>query len=447
MKSCVVKSIPYLRGKVSVPGDKSIAHRCVIASALAEEKTLIENFPVNKDCLCTLEVFRKLGVRIVKNLNPLAGNTVTVFGQGIFGLKKPSAPVFVGDSGTTLRLALGVLAGCDFTVKLIAGKSLSQRPMLRVTQPLRMMGAKITAHHKSPPANSEEYPPLTIHGASLKPIIYRLPVASAQVKSAIMLAALFTQQGVTEIIEPLKTRDHTERIFSLFKADIKIKHNKISIRGDKKLVSPKKIYVPGDISSASFFMVAATLLPGSQVTLQQVSVNPSRCGIVKVLKRMGARLQISRLPAQAAGCEPVADIVVESGMLKATTVTQGEVPSLIDELPILMVAACFARGRSVFESVGELRVKETDRIASMTQNLKKMGARITLGKKGSAESIIIEGQEGLRGAKVKSFGDHRTAMSMIVAGLKAEGQTVIDDVSCLNKSFPDFLVRLKKLIP
>jgi 3-phosphoshikimate 1-carboxyvinyltransferase len=432
---------------VSVPGDKSIAHRCIIASALAKEKTSIENFPVNKDCLYTLEVLRKLGVRIVKNFNPLTGNTVTVFGQGIFGLKKPSSPVFVGDSGTTLRLVLGVLAGCDFKVTLVAGKSLSQRPMLRVTRPLRMMGAQIIARHKPHVAHPEEYPPLTIHGGNLKPIHYRLPVASAQVKSAIMLAALFTKQGVTEVIEPLKTRDHTERIFSLFKADIKIKHNKISIRGNKELISPKKIYVPGDISSASFFMVAATLVPDSCIIIQKVSLNPSRSGIVKVLKRMGAFLKVSLLPVQAAGEEPVADIMVKSRMLKATTVTQDEVPSLIDELPILMVAACFAQGKSVFQSVRELRVKETDRIVSMTQNLKKMGAHITIQKQGLAENIVIEGQRGLRGAKVKSFGDHRTAMSMVVAGLRAEGQTIVDDVACMNKSFPDFLVRLKQMMP
>lgn len=448
MKPFLIKPAGAACGRISLPGDKSIAHRCIIAGALSRGKTSILNFPFNKDCLSTINAFKKLGVKIVSKEGPSGPNSrVSVYGKGLYGLTKPDSKIFVGDSGTTLRLLLGVLAGQGFKTKLDSGKSLSQRPMLRVTDPLRMMGAKIKACPTiTQEAKAEEYPPIEIEGGNLVPFTYRLPVASAQVKSAIILAGLFAK-GQSCVIEPVATRDHTERILRLFKADIKVQKDKIFIRGKKELISPKKIYVPADISSASFFIVLSTILPDSQIMIKNVSLNPSRTGIIRVLKRMGANIKVqsSEFKAQSKA-EPMGDLIVKSRCLKGTRVGKEEVPSLIDELPILMVAACFAGGETLFEDVGELRVKEADRIESLTSNLKKMGADISVYKSGGLENIVVRGGIKLRGASVMSFGDHRTVMSMIVAGLCAVGNTHIDDVSCIKKSFPDFLTTLKALL-
>lgn len=440
MKFFLVKRAPSLRGEITLSGDKSISHRSIILSAISPGKTIIENFPNNEDCLATVRAFQKLGIRITQ------GSAITVSGKGLYGLKRPRGPIFVGNSGTTLRILLGVLAGQNFEVTLTAGESLSRRPMLRVTRPLRMMGAQITATRSPQPAKLEEYPPITIKGGNLKPLTYRVPVASAQVKSAILLAGLYTE-GVTRVIEPVKTRDHTERMLKLFKANVKPKENTIVIKGGKELTSPKRIYIPGDISSASFFMVLAAILPNSQITIRNVSLNPSRLGIVKVLKRMGANIRTATRNPQPANYEPMGDIIVKSSKLKGIKVKEEEVPYLIDELPILMIAVCFASGKTILEGVAELRVKETDRIKSMSDNLSKMGAEIKVLKpKNKPERIIIKGTKELRGCRVRSFGDHRTAMSMVIAGLLAEGKTFVDDVACINKSFPDFLSLLQTLI-
>jgi len=456
MKPFVIRPLLHLEGEIFLSGDKSIAHRSIIISALSNGETRIENFPTNKDCLSTVKAFRKLGIKIRQ-----ASSTINVFGGGLHGLHKPRSPIFVGDSGTTLRLLLGVLAGQDFKTKLVAGKSLSQRPMLRVTQPLRMMGAEIKARVKS--KKIEEYSPITIRGGNLKPITYTMPVASAQVKSAIMLAALYTK-GKTRIIERVPTRDHTERMLKLFKARLKVKQNTIVIRGSNELVSPKKIYIPGDISSAGFFLVLAAIIPNSKVAIRNVSLNPSRIGMIKVLKRMGADIKVTKSQShKVTSSEPMGDIVVKSSALKGTIVKKEEIPSVIDELPILMVAASLAKGRTIFEGVSELRVKETDRIRSMSWNLKKMGASITVfsatsrggstkhfggnfgGKTAGVERIVIRGIKQLKATRVRSFGDHRTAMSMIVAGLAASGKASIDDISCINKSFPNFISLLDTL--
>jgi 3-phosphoshikimate 1-carboxyvinyltransferase len=480
VKPFVVKSVPHLKGIVTLSGDKSIAHRSIIISALSFAKTRIENFPTNKDCLSTLNVFKKLGVKITpKPLAAYRENSITVFvdGKGLDGLVKPNRPIFVGESGTTLRLILGVLAGQEFETRLTAGKSLSQRPMLRVNRPLRMMGAIIKSKisttksatmrgglanyygerggfannygEKMQKLKIEEYPPITIRGRRLKPITYKLPVPSAQVKSAILLAALFTQ-GETKVIEPIPTRDHTERMLKLFKADIRVKRvkgqNIIIIKGRKELKSPGRIYIPADISSASFFIVAATLVRGSVLLIKNVCLNPSRIGIIRVLKRMGADIRITDYPCLPArqglpitDYEPMGDILVKNNPLKGTMVTRKEIPSLIDELPVLMVAASLAKGKTIIKGVEELRVKETDRIRSMAKNLRKMRAKIIVSKAGNRENLIIEGIKQIKGAKIKSFGDHRTAMSMLIAGLVASGTTRIDSISCINKSFPNFL--------
>jgi len=481
MRPFVVKPHQCLKGQISLLGDKSIAHRSIIISALSRGKTRIENFPASEDCLSTVKAFRKLGIKI--NLG--VRHTVTVFGKGLHGLNKPADPILVGGSGTTLRLLLGVLAGQNFKTKLLADTALSKRPMLRVNVPLRMMGAVIKAKvsRKSgiPPninkgagkrrkSRIEEYPPIIIKGGGLKSIGYRMPVASAQVKSAILLAALFAK-GNTCIREPVPTRDHTERMLKLFRADIKVQLNTIVIKSGKELVSPRLLTIPGDISSASFFIVSAAIIPESKVLIRNVSLNPSRTGILRVLKRMGADIQVtlpgrqagkslprlrSGLPSvaghpawpagrQVASGEPSGDLLVKNSSLRGTIIKKEEIPSLIDEIPILMVAACIAKGKTIFKDVGELRVKETDRIRSMSENLRKMGAEISVFRFRGREKIIIRGVKQLRGTQVRSFGDHRTAMSMIVAGLTAIGETKIDDISCINKSFPNFLSILKTL--
>ena len=436
-----------MRGEIFLPGDKSIAHRSIIISAISHGITKIENFPANKDCLSTIRAFKKLGVRITK-----ASSAVTVNGAGLLGLKKHKGSILLGDSGTTLRLILGVLAGQNFGAKLVAGQSLSQRPMLRVTKPLRMMGAVIKSKVRREKAKIEEYPPITIKGGDLKPITYRMPVASAQVKSAILLAGLYAP-GITRVIEPVRTRDHTERMLELFKADIKVHKNIIVINGGRELVSPGTLTIPGDISSAAFFIVLAAIMPDSRLLIKNLGLNPLRTGIIRVLKKMGAKIQVSGVRCQVSGTEPIGDILVKSSALKGTIVRKEEIPSLIDELPILMVAAANAKGKTVFEGVSELRVKETDRIKSMFHNLKRMGAKIeisTIDHRPSTtkpiESIVIEGVKQLKGAKVRSFGDHRTAMSMVIAGLSASGKSKIDDISCIDKSFPGFLKVLKSLL-
>ncbi len=462
MSFFLVKQASSVKGGIHLLGDKSIACRSIIISAISRSKTVIENFPFNKDCLHTVKTFKKLGIKITQNQKL---RKITVYGNGLCGLNKPEASIFVGDSGTTMRLTLGALAGQGFPVTLTAGKSLTQRPMLRVTAPLRMMGAEICARHipktknLTPNTKFEEYPPITIRGGNLKAITYRMPVASAQVKSAILLAGLYAK-GETRVIEPVKTRDHTERMLKLFKAAIKLKKNIIVIKGKKELVSPGRIFIPGDISSASFFMVLGIILPNSRILIKNVNLNHSRAGIIKVLKRMGADIK-AKSPClsgrqekpKAKSYEPMGDLLIKSSKLNGAVVKKGEVPSLIDELPILMVAACLSRGKSVFEGVSELRAKETDRIMSMTENLAKMGADIRVisatnrgGKTARTEKIIIQGRKTLIGANVKSFGDHRTAMSMVVAGLAAQGVTRIDDISCINKSFPNFLSLLKTIV-
>ncbi|MFA5177827.1 MAG: 3-phosphoshikimate 1-carboxyvinyltransferase [Candidatus Omnitrophota bacterium] len=426
-----------MKGEVTLPGDKSIAHRAIILSALAQAKTTLKNIPLNADCLATVDSFRKLGIKIKLNR---ASKQAVVFGRGLTGLNSPNSPILINESGTTFRLLLGVLAGQDFKAKLCAGPALSRRPMLRVIRPLRLMGAKIKARK----TGRDEYPPVIIHGGNLTGITYKLPVASAQVKSAILLAGL-SAQGKTKVIEPVKTRDHTERMLKLFQADLKTQGNAVTINSAKKLTSPGVLNIPGDISSAAFFMVAASIIPGSKILIKNVGLNPSRIGILKALKRMGAAVKIQRSNLKTKGNEPVGDILVKSSCLRGIKIGNKEVPSLIDELPVLMVAACLAKGESVFSGVGELRVKETDRIKSMLVNLIQMGANIRINKTGQNENIIIKGVETLYGARVSSFGDHRTAMSLVVAGLTTCGRIRIDDLSCINKSFPNFLKTLNSL--
>jgi len=441
MKPFSFKAASRIKGSITLAGDKSIAHRAVILSSLACGTTVIDNFPNNLDCLCTLRALRKLGVRI----KFLSAKKIRITGSGLRGLTRPRGVISLGDSGTSIRLLAGVMAGQRFRAILTAEKSLSVRPMRRITRPLRLMGAQI----KSRALAGQEYPPLVIQGGSLKGITYRMPVASAQVKSAIILAGLYAY-GETKVIETMASRDHTERMLKGFRANIKISKKAITIRKTDRLVSPGEIFLPGDISSASFLMVASIIIKGSSLVIKRVGTNPTRCGTLQALKRMGAQIKVCRKKIDKKTGEPTGDIYLCSSPLKGTRITRKDIPTLIDELPILLVAASLAKGRSIFEGVGELRVKETDRVFSMVENLKKMGARIRIKQNGSREDIVIDGVKEfvLPKSRIKSYGDHRTAMSMIVAGLAAggRGSVLIDDVSCINKSFPEFLKVLKRLI-
>ncbi|MFC1592473.1 3-phosphoshikimate 1-carboxyvinyltransferase [Candidatus Omnitrophota bacterium] len=437
MPSVRIQPLNSIRREIFLPGDKSIAHRSIFISAIAKGKTGISNFPASNDCLKTLAAFRKLGVKISVN-NSGASLKLGVEGRGLKGLRQPNISIFSGESGTTFRLLLGFLAGQRFRSVLTAGKTLRRRPMRRVCVPLRKMGAVIKAQQAG-----EEYPPVTINGRNLRAINYKMPVASAQVKSALLFAGLYAK-GVTRIREPIKTRDHTERMLEYFGTKIKVKNKVISLSGGNELISPGRIDIPGDISSASFFIAAAILLRGSRLVIRSLGLNPGRRGIIRVLKRMGAEIKIVPRKFFACGSEPVGDIIVKTSRLKGTKISRQEVPQLIDELPILMLVACYAKGATVIEGAGELRFKETDRIASMESNLKKMGADIRIsipdartGK--TREKIIIQGVGRLRGARVRSFADHRTAMSMVVAAAVSHGPTFIDDLTCIDKSFPDFL--------
>lgn len=441
----VIRPACSFRGGILFPGDKAIAHRSAILSSLSKGTTIIENFPRNKDCLATVSALKRLGAGITLKSQKKEICVFSVAGKGLNGLTKPTGPIFLGDSGTSLRLLLGVLAGQRFKVRLTAAGSLGKRPMLRVTEPLRMMGAAISARRiASGRGRYEEYAPLTIRGGALKGINYSPPVASAQVKSAILLAGLYAA-GKTQVRELIPTRDHTERMLNLFNAEIKAKANTIVIKSGRELVSPGKIFVPGDISSAAFFMVLAAITPHSALRLKKVSLNPSRCGVIKVLKRMGADITVHNQRSRLKAGEAMGDIVVKSSALKGVTIKKEEIPSLIDELPVLMVAASFASGKSAFLGIGELRVKEADRIKSMLFNLKKMGAKITASGRGRSEKITVCGASCLKGARLKSFGDHRTAMSMIIAACAAEGSSSIDDLSCIDKSFPGFIPALKSI--
>ncbi len=442
------KFIP--RGRIILAGDKSIAHRALILSAISRGQTTIKNFPVHEDSLATLNALSALGVKILRRTGE-----VSVQGCTRQGLKISSHPIFVNNSGTTMRLLLGVLAGMDFKTTVVAGKYLSLRPMSRVNLPLRLMGARITARIKA----RQEYAPIIISGGNLKGIVYHSQIASAQVKSAILLAGLFAK-GKTQVLERLSTRDHTERMLKIFGANIIVKNKSITLNPNRELVSPGEIYIPGDISSAAFFIVLATIIPKAKILIEHSSLNPSRLGLINVLKRMrakikvevfkGDKLQSNALPSfrqsrQSVNSEPGGNLMISSSKLKGTRVRLSEIPFLVDELPILMVAASFAQGSTVIQGVGELRVKETDRINSMVINLRKMGAAIRVNKVGEIENMVIRGQGRLYGAKLKSFGDHRTAMSMVVAALAAEGESSLDDISCVRKSFPGFLKTLKSL--
>ncbi len=415
-----------LQGIIKLPGDKSITHRALIFSSLAAGKSIIKGISRGKDCLSTLNCLKHLGVRIEEK-----GMNLVVYGTGFSGLKKPGKALDCGNSGTTMRLLSGLLAGQNFSSILTGDKYLKRRPMQRIIQPLRKMGAEISA-------NKDNYPPLKISGKKLRGIHYNSPIASAQVKSCLLLAG-FQAEGVTTITEPIRSRDHSERMLKYLGIPLKIKGTTVSI--SKAKFQGKEFSVPGDISSAAFFIIAAAILSGSKIKILDVGINPTRTGFLDVLKKMGVKIKLEK-KREICG-EPIANLVVEGGMkLKALTIEGKIIPRIIDEIPVLAVLACFARGKTIIKDAGELRVKETDRIYAIVSQLKKMGAAIEERRNG----LEIFGKNNLQGTTVKSFGDHRIAMALAIAGLAASGKTRVNDTDCIATSFPGFEEILKKTI-
>lgn len=416
--------IKRLSGAVKVPGDKSISHRAVMIGAIACGETRVKHILDCDDCNYTIRAFKDMGISIQTK-----GSLTIIKGKGLRGLEKPRGNLHVGSSGTSMRLLAGILAGQDFEVTLTGDDSLSNRPMRRIVEPLSLMGAKIRCR-------DGEFPPLTIKGGNLRPIDYKMPVSSAQVKSAILLAGLYAQ-GVTRLEERSKSRDHTERMLRCFGSGLKVRGLEISLEGSREL-TPKSFEIPGDISAASFFIAGAILLNGSKIRIEGLGVNPTRAGILKALFGMGADLKLSN---EKNLFEPAADIEVRSGRTNGIVIEEDMIPLIIDELPIIFVLAALSKGRTVIKGAKELRVKEADRISSMETNLRAMGASIEV----AGDDIVIEGVRELKGAGLKSFGDHRTCMAMTIAALAAKGESTIDDVECVSKSFPGFFQTLKEL--
>lgn len=423
-----VRKCKRIEGIINVPGDKSISHRAVMLGSLAKGKTVIRNFLMGEDCLSTVACFRALGVKI-----DVFEKEVVVYGSG-FGLSEPDDVLDCGNSGTTARLMLGILAGQNFCSIVTGDDSLKKRPMKRVVDPLLKMGAKFLGKKDS------TLLPLAVKGGELKPIYYEMPVASAQVKSCILLAGLFAD-GVTYVKEPALTRDHTERMLKHFGAEVDIEHDNriISVKG-RPVLNGCEVIMPGDISSAAFFMVAAAAIPESDIIIKDVGLNPTRDGIIEVLQEMGADIKIIDSNKMKAG-EPVGDIRIKGGKLKGTVVGGSIIPRLIDEIPVLAVAAAVAEGKTVFKDAKELRVKETDRIAAVARELAKFGVHV----EEKPDGMIVHSTKSLNGAVCESYGDHRIAMAMAIAGLLAEGETIIKNTESINISFPSFENLLKSV--
>lgn len=417
-----------LSGVLNVPGDKSISHRAVMLGAIAEGTTTIEGFLAGDDCLRTIDCFRKLGVTIEQD-----GERVQIDGRGWDALTEPKEILDVGNSGTTIRLMLGLLANVPFHAVLVGDESIAKRPMARVTEPLRQMGVRIDGRENG------SFTPLSIRGGNTKGISYHTPVASAQVKSAILLAGL-RSEGVTTVTEPALSRDHTERMLQAYGVEITRDDRTVSIRGGQTLKATH-IVVPGDISSAAFFLVAAAIVPKSKITLKRVGVNPTRSGIIDVMQQMGATLSVEHVRVESG--EPVADITVEySPNLRGIEIGGAMIPRLIDEIPIIAVLATQAEGKTVIRDAEELKVKETNRIDTVVSELKKLGAEI----EATEDGMIVTGKTRLQGATVSSYCDHRIGMAMAIAGTIAEGSMRIEASDAISISYPDFFEHLEQLI-
>jgi len=445
MRKITVNQAKKLKGEIHIPGDKSITHRAVMLGALAEGETLVHNFLPSADCLATVECFRKMGIEI-QMTNECK---IIIKGKGLQGLSRPEGILDVGNSGTTIRIISGILAGQAFETTITGDASIQKRPMKRIAEPLSRMGAGIRGKEREKEAvpvgrqgggGKEIYPPLTIKGGKLRPIEYKLPMASAQVKSCVLLAGLYAE-GETTVIEPAPSRDHTERMLAYLGVPLKRFGNEIVIRGGVSFEG-REIEVPGDISSAAYFMVAGLLVPDSDILIREVGTNPTRTGILEVLHRMGGELEV--MDEEILSGEPRANIRVKASRdqgIKGMEMGGELIPKVIDEIPVIAVLATQAEGITVIKDARELRVKESDRIKTISTELRKMGAKIEEREDG----MVIAGPTKLKGAAVQSCGDHRVAMSLIVAGLIASGETTIEDTECIETSFPGFEETLHQL--
>lgn len=422
----IFKRKTHLKGEITIPGDKSISHRSIMFGSLAQGTTEIHGFLKGADCLSTISCFRQMGIDIEEN-----AGVIYVQGKGLRGLSAPDRILDVGNSGTTTRLMSGILAGQNFTTTLSGDESLNSRPMKRIMTPLSMMGADILSLHGNGCA------PLKITGKPLTAIHYNSPVASAQVKSAILLAGLYAD-GITSVTEPALSRNHTELMLESFGAKIRTEGLTASVTPPENLYG-QKIVVPGDISSAAFFIVAGLITPNSEILIKNTGINPTRNGILKVCEAMGA--DITYLNRQTGKGEPVADILVRTSNLHGTVIEGDIIPTLIDELPVIALLACFAKGTTVIRDAQELKVKESNRIDLMAVNLNAMGARVTP----TDDGMIIEGGHPLHGASIYCKYDHRIAMTFAIAGINADGETDIIDSDCVNVSYPAFFEDLEQL--
>ena len=420
-----ISPVSRLSGSVSLPGDKSISHRYAMLTGIAEGTSVIENYATGADCQSTLGCMRDLGVEWTKE-----ANRVTVQGRGLHGLMPPSAQLDAGNSGSTIRMLSGILAAQPFRASIGGDDSLSKRPMARILNPLREMGARIEAREGS-------YPPLTIDGAKLQAIDYALPVPSAQVKSCVLLAGLYAE-GTTIVREPIKTRDHTEIALAEFGAEITVRKGEISISGGHPLKA-QNLLVPGDLSSAAFFLVAGSILPNSEIVIRNVGLNPSRTALLDFLAQAGARVRV--LDVQGGGGEIIGHLQVSSANVQGGTIEGALTAALIDEIPALSVFGALSRDGLTVRDAGELRVKETDRIATICANLRLMGVDVEEAQDG----FRVPGRQKLRAATLDSHGDHRIAMAFAVAALASDGDCVIREAEAASVSFPEFYDTLRTL--
>jgi len=413
-----------IKGRLRVPGDKSISHRAVMFGAISKGITNIKGFLTGADCISTISIFKKMGIDI-----EIQNTAVTVKGKGLYGLSNPGEILDCGNSGTTTRLVSGILSAQNFTSVLTGDKSIQKRPMNRITAPLTLMGADIKSNNG--------FAPLTITGSSLHGIEYNSPVASAQVKSAILLAGLYADSPTT-VIEPAKSRDHTELMLKKFGANLNTTKTSATINPCKELFATD-IDIPSDISSAAFFMAAAVLVPGSELILENVGINPTRDGVIKVLKDMGANIEIINSNDEF---EPVADIKVSYSKLHATTIGGEIIPTLIDELPLLAAVASMAEGKTIIKDATELKVKESNRIKVMCEELSKLGVYVVE----TEDGMEIEGTNKLLGnVTISTHDDHRIAMTFAILGLISEGEIKLDNKACVEISYPEFFDDLRKV--
>lgn len=425
MKMFATHKIHKLEGKITIPGDKSISHRAVMLSSISKGTSRVSGFLRGEDCLSTIACFQGLGIEIEDK-----GEEIVIDGKGLNGLKEPENVLDAGNSGTTMRLLSGILAGQEFLTIVTGDGSLRKRPMARIATPLRQMGATIEGRDKGNLA------PLVIRGGNLKAIDYASPVSSAQVKSAILLAGLYSE-GNTIVREEIVSRDHTENMLTSLGANIKRENGVVTL--EKSELFGQDIQVPGDISSAAFFMAAAAAIPGSHLIIERVGLNPTRTGIIDVLKAMGADIEIDNL--FTSGGEEIGDIIVKGKKLKATSLTKEIMPRLIDEIPVIAVIAAVAEGKTTITGAEELKVKESNRITSMVTEMKKLGIQATE----LSDGMEIEGPNEIGGGQIESYGDHRIAMAMAIAGLFANAPVEIQNSECIAVSFPGFEETLKEI--